>query len=157
MAKLGENQSQAEGVSGLRLSTGEARRRFGAARVARLATVAGPGPPHLVPVTFALDGDQVYTAVDSKPKSSRDLRRLRNVAANPRVSLLADHYDEDWSLLWWVRADGQAAILVSPAQMAGPIALLARRYPQYAAEPPAGPVISVTVGRWTGWAAAGGR
>lgn len=144
----------------------EARRRFGTARVAVLATTglattglaaaAGPGPPHLVPVTFALDGDHVYTAVDSKPKSSRDLRRLRNIRANPQVSLLADHYDEDWSLLWWVRADGQATILAEPAEMAGPIGLLTRRYPQYAAEPPAGPVISIAAGRWSGWAAAGG-
>ena len=109
-----------------------------------------------MPVTFALDGDRVYTAVDSKPKSSRDLRRLRNIRANPRVSLLADHYDDDWSMLWWVRADGQAAILAGPAEMAGPIGLLTERYPQYAAEPPAGPVISITVGRWSGWAAGGG-
>lgn len=123
--------------------------------MARLATTAGAGTPHIVPVTFALDGDRIYTAVDSKPKSSRDLHRLRNIRANPRVSLLADHYDEDWSLLWWARADGQAEILASPAGMAGPIALLARRYPQYAAEPPAGPVISIRVGRWSGWAAAG--
>lgn len=125
--------------------------------MARLATTAGPGaphiPPHIVPVTFALDGDHVYTAVDSKPKSSRDLRRLRNIRASPLVSLLADDYHEDWSQLWWVRADGQAAILASPAEMAGPIALLARRYPQYAVEPPAGPVISIVVGRWSGWAA----
>jgi PPOX class probable F420-dependent enzyme len=120
-----------------------------------LATAAGPGPPHLVPVTFALDGDRVYTAVDSKPKARRDLRRLRNIQASPRVSLLADHYDEDWSLLWWARADGQAEILASPADMAGPLALLARRYPQYAVQLPAGPVISIAVGHWSGWAAAG--
>jgi PPOX class probable F420-dependent enzyme len=121
-----------------------------------LAATAGAGPPHLVPVTFALDGDHIYTAVDSKPKSTRDLRRLRNIRANTRVSLLADHYDEDWSQLWWVRADGQAAILAGPAEMAGPAGLLARRYPQYAGEPPAGPVISIAVTRWSGWAAAGG-
>jgi PPOX class probable F420-dependent enzyme len=121
-----------------------------------LATAAGPGPPHLVPVTFALDGDRLCTAVDSKPKASRDLRRLANIRADPRVSLLADHYEEDWTLLWWTRADGQAEILASPADMAGPIALLARRYPQYAAAPPAGPVISIAVARWSGWAAAGG-
>ena len=124
--------------------------------MARLASTAGTGVPHIVPVTFVLDGDRVYTAVDSKPKSSRDLRRLRNIRASPLVSLLADEYDEDWSRLWWVRADGLAAILAGRAGLAGPIALLARRYPQYAAEPPAGPVISIAIGRWSGWAAAGG-
>ena len=85
----------------------EARGRFAAARVARLATADATGQPHLVPVTFAVAGDMVYTAVDAKPKRTTALRRLANVAANPRVSLLVDHYDDDWSRLWWVRADGR--------------------------------------------------
>jgi PPOX class probable F420-dependent enzyme len=137
----------------MRLGAGEARGRFGAARVARLATVGPTGAPHLVPVTFALDGDHVYSAVDSKPKSTPDLRRLRNIRADPRVAVLADHYDEDWSLLWWVRAEGEAAILAGPGEMAGPLRLLAGRYPAYRRDPPAGPVIAIAVRRWSGWAA----
>ena len=137
----------------MRLAAGDARRRFAAARVARLATVGQAGAPHVVPVTFAVHGDHVYTAVDGKPKSTRDLQRLRNIRADPRVTMLADHYEEDWTLLWWVRAEGEAAILSEPGEMAGPLRLLAGRYPQYGGLPPAGPVISVAVRRWAGWAA----
>jgi PPOX class probable F420-dependent enzyme len=122
--------------------------------VARLATVAGPGPPHIVPVTFALHGDRIYSVVDSKPKTTRELQRLRNIRAHPQVAVLADHYEEDWSLLWWVRADGRASILTGPGEMAGPVALLTGRYPQYRHSPPAGPVICVVVDHWAGWAAA---
>jgi PPOX class probable F420-dependent enzyme len=114
----------------------------------------------LVPVTFVLDsdpsrGDHVYTAVDAKPKSTTRLQRLRNIQAHPQVALLADHYADDWTQLWWVRADGEAAVLDAAAQD-GPLRQLAARYPQYAAQPPAGPVIAVRVDRWTGWAAAAG-
>ena len=124
--------------------------------MARLATMSPGGGPHLVPVTFAMDGDMIYSAVDAKPKTTRRLARLRNIAAEPRVAMLADHYEADWDRLWWARADGAATILAAPAEMAGPLALLARRYPQYRADPPDGPVIRVQVGRWTGWAASAG-
>ena len=137
----------------MNLDPTEARRRFAAAPVARLATVGPAGQPHLVPVTFAVDGDHIYTAVDAKPKTTANLRRLRNIAADPRVALLADHYEADWAELWWARADGTASLLGHPGDMAGPLRLLAARYPQYRASPPAGPVICVRVARWTGWAA----
>ena len=147
----------------MRLREEEARRRFAAAPVARLATAGQDGCPHLVPFTFVLGsrageagsgpGDHIYSAVDAKPKSSTDLRRLRNIRANPRVAVLADHYEDDWDGLWWVRADGQAAILDDPAAMAPALAQLAGRYPQYREHPPAGPVISIHVDRWTGWTA----
>ncbi len=114
------------------------------------------GGPHLVPVTFAVDGDMIYSAVDAKPKTTRGLARLRNITADPRVAMLADHYEADWDRLWWARADGAATILAAPAEMAAPLALLARRYPQYRADPPDGPVIRVQVGHWTGWAASAG-
>ena len=157
----------------MRLDAGAARRLFAGTAVARLATVTPAGHPHIVPVTFVLDsrpgqGDWVYTAVDHKPKSTTRLQRLRNIQAQPRVALLADHYVDDWTQLWWVRADGEAAVLdaadpADPADaadqaagVAGPLGLLAARYPQYAARPPAGPVIAVRVDRWTGWAAAAG-
>jgi PPOX class probable F420-dependent enzyme len=141
-------------VRTLNLAAQEARRRFAGAAVARLATVSGTGEPHLVPVTFAVDGDRIYTAVDAKPKTTTNLRRLRNIAVNPRVALLADHYAPDWDELWWARADGTASLLDRPADMARPLDLLAARYPQYRASAPAGPVISVLVERWSGWAAA---
>jgi PPOX class probable F420-dependent enzyme len=133
----------------------DARRRLADARVAVLATVSEAGQPHLVPVTFAVDGAHVYIAVDAvKPKkTTRDLRRLRNIRGNPRVAVLADRYDDDWAALWWVRADGRAAILDDPRRMAGPLELLAGRYRQYREGPPPGPVIDITVERWTGWAA----
>lgn len=94
----------------------------------------------------------IYTAVDAKPKSTTDLRRLRNIGANPNVCVLADHYDADWTQLWWVRADGQASILDDPAA-AAPIGLLTARYAQYRDTPPPGPVIAIHVERWTGWSA----
>jgi PPOX class probable F420-dependent enzyme len=143
-----------------RLAADQARRLLAAARVARLATASPDGVPHLVPVTFALAGDVVYTAVDGKPKAARSvpagLRRLDNIRRNPAVALLADHYAEDWSALWWARADGQASVIDDPALMAGPARLLAGRYPQYATVPLPGPVIAIQVTRWSGWAAAPG-
>jgi PPOX class probable F420-dependent enzyme len=136
----------------------EARTRFAAARVARLATVGAGDRPHLVPVAFALDGDTLYTAVDDvKPKATTRLKRLANIAANPAVALLADHYEDDWTALWWVRADGTARLLdPGDDEVARARALLAERYPQYADAPPPGVVIAVDVTRWLGWAAAGG-
>jgi PPOX class probable F420-dependent enzyme len=131
----------------------EARRRFAAARVARLATVGEDGRPHLVPVTFALDGDTIVTAVDHKPKRTLALRRLANIAANPRVALLADEYsDGDWSALWWARADGTARVVAQGDERLG---WLVARYEQYRQRPPEGPVILVDVERWSGWSAAG--
>jgi PPOX class probable F420-dependent enzyme len=129
-----------------------ARRLLSAARVARLATAAG-GTPHVVPFTFAVDGDLIYTAVDAKPKATTDLKRLRNIRDNPRVAVLADHYEDDWSALWWVRADGLASVVEGAEAMARPISRLADRYPQYVASPPGGPVIVIQVDRWTGWSA----
>jgi PPOX class probable F420-dependent enzyme len=131
-----------------------ARQLLASARVARLATVTPDGRPHIVPVTFAVDGDHIYTAVDAKPKTTRDLQRLRNIQATGHAAVLADHYDDDWAALWWARADGQAGLIGETRLMAGPLALLAGRYPQYREAAPAGPVIDIQVRLWTGWAAA---
>lgn len=131
----------------------QARRRFAGARVARFATVRPDGTPHLVPVTFATHGDVVYTAVDAKPKRTTRLQRLENLAAQPRCTLLVDHYDDDWSQLWWVRADGHAEIVDAPDPSHPGLALLADRYTAYARTPPGGPLIVITVARWRGWSA----
>lgn len=128
------------------------RERFAAARVARLATVSADGQPHLVPVVFALVGQRIYTAVDGKPKRTNALRRLANIAANPRVAVLVDRYDEDWRALWWVRADGVARVVADPEAGYGIEALVAR-YPQYRDQPPPGPVISIDISRWIYWSA----
>ncbi len=135
----------------MRLDEERARSLFGAARVARLATADEQGRPHLVPVVFALLGSVVVLAVDRKPKQSTDLKRLRNIRANPRVSLLVDHYDENWTQLWWVRADGDARVLTGPAT-AEPIDRLTAKYHQYLTQPPAGPVVRIDVTTWRGWA-----
>jgi PPOX class probable F420-dependent enzyme len=127
-----------------------ARDRFGAARVARLATTDEHGHPHLVPLVFALERATIYSAVDAKPKSSTALRRLANISVNSRVSLLVDHYDDDWTRLWWARADGTARVSADGGPAAG---LLAQRYRQYREAPPGGPVIAVEVERWSGWSA----
>jgi PPOX class probable F420-dependent enzyme len=133
----------------------EARARFAQARVARLATVAADGRPHLVPIVFAVDGDTVLTAVDHKPKSTRALKRLANIAARPEVAVLVDRYDDDWSRLWWVRADGSARIVDGAA---AEVALdrLAERYVDYRRRRPPGPVVAITVELWSGWSAAPG-
>ncbi|MGP3922953.1 TIGR03668 family PPOX class F420-dependent oxidoreductase [Streptomyces sp. 8N616] len=135
----------------MNLDPAEARWRFGASPVARLATVSGGGQPHLVPVTFALEGDALHFAVDHKPKRSQDLRRLRNIRENERVALLADHYADDWSALWWARADGTAEIVEDEAGRTHPVGLLRAKYPQYDDRPPEGPVVTITVSRWSGW------
>ena len=133
----------------------EARRLFAQARVARLATVDAEGRPHLVPIAFAAAGDVVFSAVDAKRKRTTSLRRLENVRRNPRVALLADHYDDaHWDELWWVRADGSARVLAGEDRDARrAIELLMERYGQYRATPPRGPVLAVAVERWSGWRA----
>jgi PPOX class probable F420-dependent enzyme len=136
----------------MRLTEEAARERLASVPVVHLATTDEEGRPHIVVTTFAVDGDRLYTAVDAKPKRTRDLKRLRNIHANPHVAVLADHYDDDWSRLWWVRADATAEILQDPDAMARPIALLRERYRQYRETPPEGPVIAISVERWTGWA-----
>jgi PPOX class probable F420-dependent enzyme len=129
------------------------RERVRTSRVARLASVDPDGRVHLVPIVFALDDDTLYSAVDTKPKRSRRLRRIENVRARPAVTILVDCYDEDWSRLWWVRVDGEAAEVSSPRERERALGALAAAYPQYAARPPQGPVIGVRPRRWRGWRA----
>ena len=131
--------------------------RFTQSPVARLATITPDGLPHLVPVVFAVaddsqDGhDVVYTAVDAKPKTTRRLRRLVNIESNPQVSLLVDHYADDWTQLWWVRVDGVATVHADGEDMDIGYRLLRAKYPQYQSVPLNGPVIAVAVRRWSSW------
>jgi PPOX class probable F420-dependent enzyme len=121
--------------------------RLNDARVARLATADENGRPHLVPVTFAHQDNTIVIAVDHKPKTTRNLKRLRNIQANDQVSLLVDHYDEDWSKLWWIRADGTARITeTTPA-----LDWLIEKYPQYQENPPGGPFILIDVTNTVTW------
>jgi PPOX class probable F420-dependent enzyme len=137
----------------VRLDAPTCRDLMAEARVARLATADTDGRPHVVPVTFAVRADLIVTAVDQKPKSTTRLRRLRNIAANPWVSMLADHYSDDWTTLWWVRADGRAQIVEDVAGRRPALADLAAKYEQYRDDPPAGPVVLIAVESWTGWSA----
>jgi PPOX class probable F420-dependent enzyme len=127
--------------------------RFAESPVAMLATVGADGAPHLVPVVFAVQNDVVYTAVDAKRKSTQRLRRLANIEGNPQVSMLVDHYDDDWTQLWWVRADGVAAVHYSGEEMAAGYALLRKKYVQYQRIALDGPVVTVEVQRWASWQA----
>lgn len=142
----------------------KARRRVAQAQVARLATADADGRPHLVPMVFVLvsetdagatrSGDTIYSAVDAKPKRSGALRRLANIAANPRVAVLVDHYEPDWHALWWVRAEGTGRILdADEPEGRDAIARLMARYPQYREQPPPGPVVAIDVTRWSSWSA----
>ena len=132
----------------------ELRRRVAAAPVARLATVRPDGSPRLVPITFALLGELLCFAVDEvKPKRNARLARLDDIARDPRVTLLVDHYDADWTALWWVRIDGTAAVQVDGPLREQALDELAAKYPPYRAARPAGPVVIVTPRRWSGWSA----
>ena len=122
-----------------------------AARVARLATAGADGRPHVVPICFALDGDTLYTAVDRKPKRTRALRRLRNIEQNPRVEVVIDHYEEDWTRLWWVRLRGRARVVDRDDRA---LELLRAKYPQYREAPPDGPFVVISVEERTEWRAA---
>ena len=131
----------------------EAWRRLAASRVAYLATIRADGRPHVVPIVFATGDDRtIYSIADPKPKTGLDLLRLRNIAANPSVSVLADAYDEDWSGLWWVRADGRARVIRDGPGRDTTIRLLRAKYPQYAPwTTPFGAATVIEVERVASW------
>ena len=129
---------------------------FAAARVARMATTNAEGTPHLVPVLFVFIDGTVFTSVDDKLRRTKASRRLDNIATNRQVSLLVDHYEEDWDNLWWVRADGDAEILdqhAAEAQHA--LETLSEKYPQYALIRPEGSMIAVRNLQWQSWSGKG--
>jgi PPOX class probable F420-dependent enzyme len=133
--------------------TPEDRSRVEQARVARLATVRPDGTPHLVVVTFALSADTVVTAVDDKPKRTQQLQRLRNLGERPAATLLVDHYDEDWSQLWWVRLDGDAQIVRDEPRRTEVLVPLVAKYEHYRTASPRGPAIVFTVRSAASWSA----
>jgi PPOX class probable F420-dependent enzyme len=128
-----------------------ARSRLAAARAGHLATVTPDGHPHVVVCCFALVGDTVCSAVDAKPKSTTMLQRVRNVASVPFASLLVDHYDDDWSQLWWVRVDGAARVLVDGVARERALDALAAKYEQYRGRRPNGPVVLLDIHQWRTW------
>jgi PPOX class probable F420-dependent enzyme len=108
--------------------------RLAGARVARLATADASAIPHVVPVCFVLAGSGIFSVIDDKPKPTRTrLRRLRNLAANPRASLLVDHYEEDWNELWFVMVEGPTTLVTSESAFVEIVAMLRAKYPQYRA------------------------
>ena len=125
--------------------------RLTSARVARLATTDPDGRPHLVPMVFAVDGDTLYSAVDRKPKRSQTLRRIENARVRPEVTILVDHFEEDWGRLWWIRLRGRARVLDTGEERDRALALLQEKYPQYRTEPPDGPVLAVDVSEARVW------
>ncbi len=134
-----------------------ARRRMLSARVARLATIAPDGRPHLVPIVFVIHRQTLYTAVDGKPKRSRRLQRIENARSRPDVTVLADQYEDDWSRLWWVRLDGRARVLDAGDEAELALRLLTERYEQYRREQPGLPVLAIDIRTWRGWEAVATR
>lgn len=127
-------------------------------RVARLATVDGDGRPHVVPIVYALRGQQLFTPIDEKPKrvGPYELQRARNIEANPHVAVIVDRYSQDWRKLAWVQLRGRAAIVDSGSAHAAGVSLLEARYSQYATMPLARrPIIVVDVEHISSWRAAG--
>ena len=129
------------------------RELVAAARVGRLATTDAHGRVALVPFCFVLLGSSIYSAVDTKPKSTPDLARLENLRANPPATMLVDHYEEDWRLLWWVRLRGLGRVLDAGEESAQARDALVAKYAQYRANPPPGPVLAIDVREWRGWSA----
>lgn len=128
--------------------------------VARLATLNPDGAPHQVPIVFARVGDELVTPIDGKPKSGRELARVKHVRRDPRVGLLLDDYAEDWQQLWWLRIDGQARVVTTDREIdprVRPVAeALRAKYPQYRDVPLfSGPptFIAIAIESTTSWCA----
>lgn len=138
----------------MRLAADEARRRFTTGSVAYLATLRTDGTAALVPIVFEVIGDRVVSLVDPKPKRTPELARLQHIARDPRVTLLVDRYEEDWDLLWWTRAEGEAKVVGEGPEREEALTRLRAKYPQYETlEDPFGDAVIVQVARWTGWSA----
>jgi PPOX class probable F420-dependent enzyme len=121
-------------------------------RVARLGTLGADGAVRLVPICFAVVDDHVVSAVDHKPKRTGQLRRLDDMVASGTATVLLDHYDDDWTQLWWVRVRGRATVHVPGDRAADPaLAALAAKYAQYRERPPTGSVYEVAIEEIRSW------
>ena len=133
-----------------------ASRLVRSARIAHLATADRSGQPHVVPICFAFDGNCFYSPIDEKPKRSAPakLKRLRNITANPQVSLVVDHYEEDWSKLCYLLVTGRARVLHLGLTHDRAVTLLRKKYSQYRRmQIDTRPIIVITPKRITFWAA----
>ena len=126
------------------------------ARLGHLATSDATGTPHVVPVCYVFDGQSIYSVLDQKPKriAPSRLKRVRNIQANPQVSLVVDHYEEDWRRLWYVLVSGESLLLEAGGEQAAAVKLLRDKYPQYVdMDIDQNPVIKIapnTVVSWSG-------
>jgi coenzyme F420-0:L-glutamate ligase / coenzyme F420-1:gamma-L-glutamate ligase len=131
------------------------RAKLDAARVARLATLDEQQSPHLVPICFALNANVFYSAIDRKPKrvAPKRLARLRNIKKTPQVALLVDHYEENWTLLWYVLVRGKAKLVSAPAERKRALQSLREKYPQYRGGmlQENAPLLRITPERITAW------
>ena len=127
------------------------RRRVESAQVARLATVKPDGGPHIVPMCFVLVGQTVYSTSDYKPKTTPNLQRFKNIAANSNASLLVDHYDDDWEKVWWVRLDGEARMVTDRSELEEAIDRLRAKYVQYETLERDSSAMALEIKRWSGW------
>jgi PPOX class probable F420-dependent enzyme len=129
--------------------------RFASERIAHLATASPDGRPHIVPFCFVVIGSNLYSIIDDKPKKTHTgLRRLRNIEANPRVSVLADHYEEEWKALWFVMVEGEAGVVTDSTEYRQARVALRSKYPQYLMMELAeatNPMIRVKIDRVVSW------
>lgn len=129
--------------------------RVRSARVGRMATVTPEHLPHVVPFVFVLversSNAVAYWVVDRKPKRSSDVKRVRNIEANPAVEFVVDSYDEDWERLWWVRCAGTARVVDSEGERRSALQALEAKYAQYTTDPPDGPVVAIDIETIDGW------
>ena len=115
------------------LISAEIRAKLEMTRIAHLATVDAEKGPHVIPICFVWDGSVFYSAIDHKPKrvAPDRLVRVKNIRETPHVALLVDHYDEDWTRLWYVLVRGKAELVSAAAEQSRAIQLLRAKYPQY--------------------------
>lgn len=136
-----------------------ALQRFSSERIAHLATAAADGRPHIVPFCFVVIDQALYSVIDDKPKRTHTrLRRLRNIEVNPRVSVLADHYEEDWKALWFVMVEGEAGLVTDSNEYRRARVALRSKYPQYLTmelAPAINPMIRVRIDRVVTWQGSG--
>ena len=127
------------------------RRRLAGAPVGRLATIDPDGRPNVVPFVFVLDGDTLYTTVDTKPKRTTRLKRLANIERDPRVTVLVDEYTERWRSLWWVRVRGSGRLVEDGGEAGRGLSLLRAKYSQYEGTDPGEVVIAIDAEDWSAW------